>query len=153
MGRHVEKHVNRTYERAMIDQSGVFKKQPTSVFMLCIRLWDSMCPFFLQILTFAPSWNTRSERVIYKKMLQIRASDHREYNACISAEEALQRGDRVLNTDSQLKLTTNIYVFMLVGGVSFSACSPHYILNLCTVFYGSIAMVSIHNIPHTTEDA
>ena len=151
MGRYVEKNINRTYERAMIDQSALYEKQPASMLMRCLSLWDSICPFFLQKFSFAPSWNKRSERIIYKNMLRIRASDRREYSSSVSAEDVLQRGDRVLKTDSQLKLTTNIYAFMLVVGVSFSACSPHYILNLCTVFYGSVAMVSTYAILHVPK--
>jgi len=150
LGRQTERHICRTYYRAMVDYSGVdivekSYRHQTSFYnkssLWFKKQWDYLCPFVLQKIIFMPSWNKRSQQFINSRILKMRGRDCREDRSIFYANDCLNKGDRIfeLREDhwiSNEKLT----IIFLVGAGSFFTSSPHYVLNLCTIFFCSISM-------------
>jgi len=119
------------------------KRSLSTVLTYLQRQWDYLCPLSLQRLLFAaPHWNRRNAISIKGRVIGARSNDRREsQRACFSAREGRYKGDRILEGRRQLPgFVSRVVVCLLVGGGSFSASSPHYVLNLCTIFSCSISM-------------
>lgn len=166
LGRYAERHICRTYDRSMVDYfganfieeessststddaaggdkggSGGRKKSLYSFLVWCQRQWDYTCPLSLQRLLYTPHWNKRSADRIKSQIISARSNDRRESRTSFCASEGRYKGDRILSGKQQLPgFMSRVVVCLLVGGGSFSASSPHYVLNLCTIFSCSISM-------------
>ena len=153
LGRYGERRINRTYERSMVDISGIDTVEISdrhSVFekinLYFQRIWDYTCPQFLQQRIYIPHWNKRSGKEISNYIKTTRSNDGREYRALFYASNGQRRGDRVLSVTKPPSFTTKALVSGIVGILSFISVSPHYVLNFCTVFFGSVGMVSLHDL-------
>ncbi len=149
LGRYAERSINRSYERSMMDQSGInsnerfsSKSSVETICSWCERLWDYVCPLFLQRKIYTPKWNKRTHREIVNHIKVARSNDGREHSSLFYANEGQMKGDRILTSSKPLSFNKKALICCLVGIGSFTAVSPHYILNFCTVFFGSIGMVS-----------
>jgi hypothetical protein len=150
LGRYAERSINRTYERSMMDCSGVDSNDIPSnqsfaqhLILCCQKTWDYTCPLFLQRRTYTPKWNKRSHREIVNNIKVTRSNDGREHRSLLYAHDGQRQGDRILTSSKPPSFTSKALICCLVGIGSFTAVSPHYILNFCTVFFGSIGMVSL----------
>ena len=150
LGRYAERSINRTYERSMMDYSGIDSKNIspshsfTQNFLLrCQRIWDYTCPLFLQRMIYIPPWNKRSHIEIVNQIKATRSNDGREHRSLFYANNGRKKGDRVLPFSKPPSFTMKVIICGLVGIGSFISVSPHYILNLCTVFFGSMGMVRL----------
>eukprot|EP00550_Attheya_septentrionalis_P003026 CAMPEP_0198281926 /NCGR_PEP_ID=MMETSP1449-20131203/1804_1 /TAXON_ID=420275 /ORGANISM="Attheya septentrionalis, Strain CCMP2084" /LENGTH=1574 /DNA_ID=CAMNT_0043977945 /DNA_START=222 /DNA_END=4946 /DNA_ORIENTATION=+ len=148
MGRYCERHSGRSYERIMTENipmnGGARQKKwlVEKVFLALIlfaqRIWDCTCPLFLQRRVFTPSWNQRSVRELYDHIIHSRSNDLREHRTMFHADNGIgkvRNGKGIKETSSSWKLL----IGTVIGIGSFCASSPHFFLNLLTVFYCSIA--------------
>jgi hypothetical protein len=80
MGRYAERRIGRTYERAMREHLSSHPSRTASSFSVSAqRLWDRVCPLFLQRLCFAPGWNRRSDEDVLRHVASWRSKDMREH--------------------------------------------------------------------------
>ena len=117
------------------------------------RRWDAVCPLFLQRRLFTPHWNRRSRDELLKHISDWRSRDLVVKRSLARATAArcvfagLSAGDRIdVGNDSSIR---KVVVGSAVAVCSFSSCSPHFWLNLVTVFSCSIGLgmsVSLHSM-------
>jgi len=149
IGRCAEQNTLRTYERTMMDEyisdtlaNFSFWTNPVGfVWSHCQRLLDYVCPIFLQKLF----WKRRTRYDdINQYIIGRRGNDGREYRSVMNAVACQERGDRTMNSKPSLSSTSKALVCVIVLGFSFTTCTPSYSLNLCIVFFSSIALVRSH---------
>lgn len=171
LGRYTERHVGRSYERAMMEgisslpspsrhcqsssSSTISPDRPRgegpltkswSKFKLWIqRKWDVVCPLFLQRKVFTPQWNRASRSELTDHILRVRSEDFREHKSSVHADSTLgklthgcfnETGNVIHST---ISFSKKLLIGLVVGIGSFVTCSPHFVLNLLTVFFCSIA--------------
>jgi len=108
------------------------------------RQWDALCPLFLQRLTFTPQWNRRSQNELKKHVAYWRSRndpDAVSLSLSFKAENGrgfISLGHRVINTGDASNFK-KLAMGALVTIGSFSSTTPHFLLNLLTVFSGSIS--------------
>jgi len=154
MGRYSERKVGRTLERSMLEH---FPSQQNRTFYGAIirsislwiqQLWDRLCPIFLQRLVFTPYWNRRGYTELINYIRAWRMNDFREHRSHFSSDEGLgvmTFGASVKNGGPPSAVSEESSLSKIIAGVlvalgSFSACSPHFLLNLLTVFCCSIGL-------------
>ena len=155
LGRFSERHVCRTFERAIMDlvperttgneRTRRHSRRISALVLHLQRQWDSIVPLFLQRATFMPRWNRRSREDILNIIIQIRIKDSKEHGKSLPANRACR--DNAIDAETlqihrplQHTLRTKVIVGLLVSIGSFISCSPYFSLNLLTVFYSSIAL-------------
>lgn len=151
LGRHAERCINRTYERTMLDNTRAHRRdskrsqihihaQPLSLWIQII--YDALCPLVIQRKVFLPEWNKHSLKTIVNDIQHTRSIDNREQRFLFHAKDDQRAGDRILPTTKPVSPSLKVLLCCMVGLGSFTAVSPHFIQNFCTVFFGSIGMVS-----------
>mmetsp|Transcript_8536 Transcript_8536/g.19279 ORF Transcript_8536/g.19279 Transcript_8536/m.19279 type:complete len:1782 (+) Transcript_8536:111-5456(+) len=156
LGRFSERNVCRTFERAMMEQvpdpryeerPGAFGKFYPLLVLRLQRIYDSVTPRFLQNATFSPNWNRRGRRDVASFVIKTKGVDFREHKSSFDASHGRGGGTidtKSLHLDGTLQPNISFRMKALIGFLvslgSFCACSPHFSLNLFTVFYSGIAM-------------
>lgn len=83
-----ERQISRSYERELTERlsehssarnSGMLGRACGHISLRIQRLWDSICPLFLQQLTFTPKWNRRIYNEIMSRIAFERSKDNREH--------------------------------------------------------------------------
>lgn len=160
MGRYAERRISRSFERAMMEhlskQQGAGSKarllprMGTHISIWFQRQWDRVSPLFLQRLVFSPRWNHRTESDVRNHVAAWRSKDLREHRSEFEAEcgqgvathgASVEDGGPPVDYKEESPLK-KILTGLVVSLGSFSASSPHFFLNLLTVFSCSIALVS-----------
>lgn len=154
LGRHIERYTSRDFLRAMLEHlpseehinQGMLKRVKSGCGVGFQRLWDSVCPLFLQRAVFVPKWNRRTQEDLMKHIAFWRCTHG---HVASSTFQALFGGGFVVcdSHDSHIHLGevswfTKVSVAILASLASFSASSPHFVLNLLAVFSSSISLVS-----------
>ena len=85
LGRWTERWIRRDFPRAMIEHINE-PDENSSTFMERLSLrykrqWDSICPLFLQRLTYSPEWNARRMDELMKHIAFWRSQDQREHRS------------------------------------------------------------------------
>lgn len=160
MGRYAERRICRSLERSMRDhlsppvssssvgKQGIISKIIASCVLAFQRVWDLSCPLFLQRRVFTPRWNRRSDTDVMKHFASWRSRDLREHRSVFQA-----KGGRGVPSYGACKENgglpvglgeeSSAYKFvtgLLVSLGSFLASSPHFLLNVMTVFSCSLAL-------------
>lgn len=163
LGRWTERHVNRDFFRVMLEHitphQGRGEKMQrvrrfgAGIFLWFQRQWDAFCPLFLQRRVFAPHWNRRSTDDLMRHIAFWRSRNLGQWSVARPAE---RRGDRLFgdSRDEGIDVgsvcsSTKLAVGALVALGSFCSSSPHFWLNLVTVFSCSISLgmsVSLHSM-------
>ena len=146
LGRGAERSIGRTYERAFLEH---VSEEPGLGFYvdLCQRQWDRFCPIFFQRRVFVPRWNRKTHSDVHDHIAAYRSKDFREHRHAL--ESAACRGAMyygasvrdggpppIIEETPFQKLAAG--VLMALG--SFTASSPHFFLNLMTVFCSSMGL-------------
>jgi hypothetical protein len=153
LGRWIERYTSRDFFRTMLEHMPVEDRKNqsmiTRIFSIVSRWsqrkWDAVCPLFLQRLVFTPQYNRRSQGDLLKHIAFWRSQDNREHRSIFRAVAG--RGLVFFdNLDGQIDTgeessSRKLLVGVLVALGSFSACSPHFFLNLLTVFSCSLSLV------------
>jgi len=145
LGRHSERKIAaRSYERDL-EERAIFSVKGTGLSSkwctLLARIWDFACPASLQQLTFIPSWN-RTPIALRKRRIAIERN--KEANKYFSMLFDVKRGFR--NRLFPKKFLDNFgetWSKWLVGGTTFvftfNSSTPHFWLNLLSIFYAGVA--------------
>ena len=160
MGRYAERRISRSFERAMMEhlsnqqvpgaEERFLPRTASRVSIWLQRQWDRTSPLFLQRLVFSPRWNHRDEIDVHNHVTAWRSKDLREHRSKFEAEAgqgvttygaSIQDGGPPVDYKEESPLK-KILTGLVVSFGSFSASSPHFFLNLLTVFSCSIALVS-----------
>ena len=121
------------------------RRQVDSLKLWMLRRWDAFCPLFLQRRVFSPHWNLRTRKDLIKHLAFWRTRNLAEHRAFASAESG--RRDRFFgdSRDNGIDFgldssARKIAVGIIVVLASFCASSPHFWLNLTTVFSSSVSL-------------
>lgn len=152
LGRWTERYTCRDLFRSMLEHLNPAEKEKsfmrrnfTAAKLWFLRRWDAFCPLFLQRRVFSPHWNLRYHADLVRHLAFWRARNLAQHRLFARAR-AFQRHcffgdsrDEGINfgLDSSAK---KIAVAIAVVLASFSASSPHFWLNLTTVFSSSISL-------------
>lgn len=152
LGRWSERHTYRDLFRAMLEHlipakpdKNILRRQFAAIKLWLLRRWDAVCPLFLQRRVFSPHWNLRSSRDLVRHIAFWRARNLKDHRFGARAEAGLHDrffGDsRDTGVDfgldsSARKITIGIIVVL----ASFCASSPHFWLNMTTVFSSSVSL-------------
>lgn len=155
LGRYSERKIGRTFERSMMehlpseaDTNFVRRNfiHPASLWMQ--QLWDRLCPIFLQRRVFTPRWNRRTYAEITKHIRLWRSKDLREHRSNFPSSAgrgvmtfgaSVEDGGPPVSIWEESTLR-KFFTGALIALGSFSACSPHFSLNVLTVFCCSIGL-------------
>jgi hypothetical protein len=156
LGRWTERHTDRDFFRVMLEhtlppsniEKNCLARIETGARQFVLRQWDAMCPLFLQRQVFSPSWNRRSHEEFFKHVAFWRSHDALEQRSPPVVRAAAGRawntmfGDRrdrgiIVGTVSSIRKV--MVAIMAVLG-SFCSSTPHFWLNLFTVFACSISL-------------
>jgi hypothetical protein len=159
MGRYAERRISRSFERAMMEhlsnqqvpgeKKRFLPRTASRVTIWLQRQWDRTSPLFLQRLVFSPRWNHRNEIDVHNHVTAWRSKDLREHMSKFEAEAgqgvttygaSVEDGGPPIDYKEESPLK-KILTGLVVSFGSFSASSPHFFLNLLTVFSCSIALV------------
>ena len=161
LGRWTERMVSRDFFRVMLEhitpqqeEGGkvLFVRRLVARLLLWFqRQWDMFCPLFLQRRVFAPQWNRRTRDDLMKHIAFWRS---RNLSQALVARTAAARREHLFGDcrDEGIDLgrtgsTAKVLVGAFVALGSFCSSSPHFWLNLVTVFSCSISLgmsVSLH---------
>ena len=150
LGRWVERYTGRDFSRTMMDHISIPKERRffyrvyLGIFRWAERIWDDVCPVFLQRLFFVPQWNRRSHTDLLRHISYWRSQKCNERRSTFRAAEGRGRlfseeidGSIVSGDESTVQ---KVLIGTIVTLVSFSASSPHLFLNILTVFSCSISL-------------
>jgi len=160
MGRYAERRISRSFERAMMEHlsnsqgasanTRFLPRMASHVSIWFQRQWDRISPLFLQRLVFSPRWNHRNDSDVRNHVTAWRSKDLREHRSNFDAQAgqdvatygaSVEDGGPPVDYKEESPLK-KILTGLVVSLGSFSASSPHFFLNLLTVFSCSIALVS-----------
>ena len=152
MGRWSERHTYRDLFRAMLEHltpdehdKSFFRRQLLATKLWLLRRWDAFCPLFLQRRTFSPQWNIRTRADLIKHFASWRSRNlltlHKFEIAATGINgiffgDSRDHGIDFGRDSSTRKITVGIFVVL----ASFCASSPHFWLNLTTVFSSSVSL-------------
>ena len=154
LGRWTERHLSRDFFRVMLEHVsprenkihghlGFWSRLHSSVMLRLQRQWDFACPLFLQRRVFTPHWNRRLQHDLFKHISywQSQNLDEQQKEA-----RAMQLGrvfgdsrDEGIDIGSD-SFSRNMIVGIVVALGSFCSSSPHFWLNLFTVFSCGISL-------------
>lgn len=146
LGRGAERSIGRTYERAFLEH---VSEEPGLGFYvdLCQRQWDRFCPIFFQRRVFVPRWNRKTHSDVHDHIAAYRSKDFREHRHALESAAcrgAMYYGASVRDGGPPPIIEETLFqklaagVLMALG--SFTASSPHFFLNLMTVFCSSMGL-------------
>jgi hypothetical protein len=164
LGRWTERHVGRDFFRSMLEHVTPHATNTESITRLqrcrlrilesLQRCWDCCCPLFLQRQVFAPHWNRRSRDDVLKhisfwKSLQV--EEKRKY-----ARPSVRNGGNFEDGENEIceiswndSSSIKVAFGLIVAIGSFCSSSPHFWLNLVTIFSCSISLgmsISLHSM-------
>lgn len=162
LARWTERNTCRDFFRVIQEHSvGMTKNAPAwKQFLARLLLryqkrWDSICPLFLQRKLYTPFWNKRSLLDLNRHVAHvrsrnlpwksIRASTMLPKNVALFGDER----DVGLETETSVSSSHKLLIGIVVALGSFCSTTPHFWLNLVTIFSCSISMgmsVSLHSI-------
>lgn len=151
LGRCVERYTSRDFLRAMLEDVSV--SNDLRYIRWCQRTWDVLCPLFIQRMVFVPHWNLRSNSDLMKHAAFWRSQHYTERRSTFLAANG--RGPMWPESGMFLGKKAKILIGLVVAGGSFCLSSPHFSLNLLTVFMGSIsfgASMSLESMEITRAD-
>jgi hypothetical protein len=152
LGRWSERHTCRDFFRSMLEhltprQSNrhTFIRQIEFIKIWLLRCWDGCCPLFLQNRIFSPEWNLRTKSDFISHLAFWRAkqlSTHRSHVRLEAGHPERFFGDS--RDDSidfgQISFGNKIFFGIIVVLASFCSSTPHFWLNMATVFSCSISL-------------
>ena len=152
LGRWSERHTYRDLFRAMLEhlvppktEQRFLVRQLAAFKLWLLRRWDGFCPLFLQRRVFSPHWNLRTRSDLIKHLAFWRTRNLVDHRSHASAEAGHpdkffgdSRDDGIdFGLDSSArKIATGIIVVL----ASFCSSTPHFWLNLTTVFSSSVSL-------------
>jgi len=151
LGRWIERYTGRDFLRAMMEQISIpipkerrFSYRIYSRILQCGgSIWDSVCPVFLQRLFFVPQWNHRSYIDFLRHISSWKSQQCEERRSTFRAAGGRGlidlKGDGSINF-GDASIAQKILIGIIVTLGSFSASSPHFFLNILTVFSCSISL-------------
>lgn len=138
LGRWMERNVGRDYFRVMLEHTSTAVKH-----QWLQRQWDWLCPLFLQRRTFVPQWNRRTSNDVIRHIAAWRSRHSIGATAPLRVESLLLDD---ATTTSDISPTTKMMIGCVNAFGSFCSSTPHFWLNLVTVFSGSISLgMSVSN--------
>jgi hypothetical protein len=164
LGRWTERYTSRDFFRVMLEHVTPLDRRRgntsrvrriSSIISLWFqRRWDSVCPLFLQRRVFTPQWNRRTSEDLMKHIAFWRSRNLSDQRSMARATEGhgstifADSRDQGLDVGSESS-AHKLLVGSAVALGSFSSSSPHFWLNLVTVFSCSISLgmsVSLHSM-------
>lgn len=152
LGRWSERHTYRDLFRAMLEhlvpaevEKNFVRRTMAALRLWLLRRWDAICPLFLQRRVFSPHWNLRSRSDLIRHLAYWRTRNLQHHRTTARAQAGhpdVFFGDgRDVGLDfgidsSARKITVGILVVL----ASFCASSPHFWLNVTTVFSSSVSL-------------
>ena len=162
LGRLSERNISRSDDREMRDsivdrppkEAGVMYRVMWRLSQFTQQIWDNVCPLFLQMRIFMPTWNKKDQQEILQFITFNRSIDYREHRSSFDADNG--RGRMPVGISRQLGFCS-YSLGLSFALLSFSACSPHFVVNSLTVFccslsFGmSMSVESLENVRRTTS--
>jgi hypothetical protein len=164
LGRWTERHTSRDFFRVMLEHITPpnSRRGKTSRFRMILstishwfqRRWDAVCPLFLQRRVFTPHWNRRTPDDLMKHIAFWRSRNLPEQRSMARATAGhgstifADSRDQGLDVGSESS-ARKVFIGSAVALGSFCSSSPHFWLNLVTVFSCSISLgmsVSVHSM-------
>jgi hypothetical protein len=165
LGRWTERNTSRDFFRVMMDHTSpkqhpagtsLIRRLASKISFWCQRQWDNFCPLFLQRRVFSPHWNTRPKEDLLRHIACWRSRNLPEQRSVARIKSRTERettlfGDgRDEGVDiGKSSSARKVLIGIIVALGSFCSSSPHFWLNLMTVFTCSISLgmsVSLHSI-------
>ncbi|CAB9510642.1 expressed unknown protein [Seminavis robusta] len=155
LGRWCERWTSRDFTRAMLEHISFQTLQSTFLERLLLRYkrrWDEVCPLFLQRLTFIPQWNLRSAGDLFKHICFWRSQDFREHRSvfrAVAGRGLMFWGGRWDDIEIEDHSSRKLLLAAIGALGSFSSTTPHFWMNLLTVFSCSISLglsMSLHSL-------
>lgn len=139
LGRSAERQIGRSFVHKMTEGS---PREAGNKYRCKLQwLWDVCCPLFLQQRLYLSDRNRRTHSDQTNQVIHLRSQNCSEQPT--SSFNAIHgRGGMRMNvTDHELGVCEQLvgFVFFIL---SFSACSPHFVVNSLTVFCCGISYVS-----------
>jgi hypothetical protein len=164
LGRWTERHTSRDFFRVMLEhitpadnhreKKSLVRRVGSRMSYWFQRRWDAFCPLFLQKRVFTPHWNRRTRDDLMKHIAFWRSRNLPEQRAAARATSG--RGSTIFadSRDEGIDIdressTRKVLIGVVVTLGSFCSSSPHFWLNLVTVFSCSISLgmsVSLHSM-------
>lgn len=165
LARWTERHTNRDFFRVMLehvpppderDKKTFLRRFLARLSLRYQRQWDAICPLFLQRRVFAPHWNVRTRDDLMKHIAYWRSRNLPEQQSMVRVS-TIKRDDAALFGDCRDEgidvgsdsSACKLAIGLVVALCSFCSSSPHFWLNLITVFSCSISLgmsVSLHSL-------
>ena len=138
-----ERQIGRSYERELTET--VVSKPDAGIICTISRnmqnLWDNTCPLFLQQRLYLARRCLLSHDEVINQANYLRSKDGREY-CRYNFDATSGRGQmRVEVRARELSLSSHL-LGLAFFFLSFSACSPHFVINSLTVFSCGLSYVS-----------
>ena len=145
LGRMCEREIGRSYERELTEASPYRKSAGnhrvgilSKISYYVSRYWDSTCPLFVQQHLYLSRWNRRSRSEVINQVVYLRSKNcgsTSSFNASDGRGRMNVVSKRGLRARGQLVGLASFFL-------SFSACSPHFVVNSLTCFCCGLSYVS-----------
>jgi hypothetical protein len=156
LARWAERNTYRDYFRVMMEHVSPPHGFWERLSLRCQRQWDAICPLFVQRRVFAPKWNIRSRKDFLKHMAYWKSQNLESQHLAVHVKSIKLENDAMFGDSRDDGIDTwrdssarKILMGAIVLVGSFASSSPHFWLNLVTVFSCSISLgmsVSLHAI-------
>ncbi|CAJ1945666.1 unnamed protein product [Cylindrotheca closterium] len=143
LGRWIERYTGRSYLRGMLEHQLTIDKSSKSFYVKrfqrwYMRVWDTICPLFLQRLVFLVPWNRRKPNDVMKHAVFWRGLVSLEQQTTFDARKGhspilLTCGDPKIDIGEESN-GCKAFVGILVAFGSFWISSPHILLNAMSIF-------------------
>jgi hypothetical protein len=163
LGRWVERYTSRDFLRMSMSPGSITSTQlhrhRWKVFsdwlgLTLSKWWDAICPVFLQSRAFSPEWNRRSRSGMLQHLSYWRSRNLAEQRSYAHASQrAALFGLQQSGLEDFGKVSPSGKIAWGIGVtlVSFASSSPHFWLNLVTIFSCSLSLgmtVSLYAMEH-----
>jgi hypothetical protein len=152
LGRYVERFTSRDFMRAIMEHVHVdndLQRGRRGGFVSRVNLWfqqkwDATCPLFLQRFTFVANWNREQHVYLLKTAAFWRSQYEKEFQSVFQALAG--RGLDIYEDSKDIlgigieKPWRKLLVGTAVSFASFFVTSPHYVLNMLTIFMCSVSL-------------
>ena len=157
LGRWAERYTYRDMLRVMMEYESPARGFLHRLLTRYRRLWDAICPLFVQRRVFAPHWNRKSISDLHHTVAAVRSTnlvdrqDATRASAIRPPEDSIfgdQRDEALLIIDEHGS-SQKVVIGLTVALGSFCSSTPHFWLNFVTIFSCSISLgmsVSLHSL-------
>jgi len=150
LGRSAERNIGRSYEHELLDISiwrpkrrniGMFDKISFCFFDKMHWLWDCICPLFFQQRSCLSNRNRRPRSEVMDEVIHLRSKFSTEHPEQLFDASQGRGRMNVEVSNRELGICGHL-VGLAFFSLSFSACSPHFVINSLTVFCCGLSYVS-----------